>query len=236
MRANPLIVIPTYNEGDNIGPLLEAIADHAAEAHVLVVDDNSQDGTAGIVEGLKARRPKAVHLLRRESKLGYGTACIAGFRWGLENGYERFVQMDADFSHDPQSLPTLIGMLAQSPVVIGSRYVPGGGTQNWGLPRRLLSRFAGFYARTILGLRVRDLTGGFNGWRKVVLEKISLDTVASEGYSFLIELKYRAHKAGFEIAEFPIIFEDRRAGESKMSFRIIAEAVMRVWLLRFGRH
>ena len=230
-----LIVVPTYNEAENVGDLLDGIWRHLPETDVLVVDDNSPDGTGERIESYRERFPHRLHLIRRPGKLGLGTAYIAGFRWALERGYGAVVQMDADLSHDAADLPRLLASLESHDVVIGSRYVAGGGVEKWSVPRRLLSRFAGFYARSILQLRIFDPTGGFNAWRRSVLETLELATIHSEGYSFLIELKFRAHLAGFCLHEIPIVFVDRRAGRSKLSWWVILEAVVRVWLLSFAR-
>ncbi len=230
-----LLVIPTYNEAENIGELLERIWEHAPGTDVLFVDDNSPDGTWDRIESYRKRFPERVHLIQRARKLGLGTAYITGFRWALEHDYGVMVQMDADLSHDPADLPRLLELLEANDVVIGSRYVAGGGIRRWSVGRRLLSRFASAYARTILGLQIHDLTGGFNAWRRAVLETIDLATIRSEGYSFLIELKLRAHLAGASLRETPIVFVDRKAGRSKLSRQVILEAVFRVWLLRFGR-
>jgi dolichol-phosphate mannosyltransferase len=227
-----LIVVPTHQEVDNVDELLERIAEHAPEAHVLFVDDASTDGTRERVAEHAEKRPGVIHALHRPAKMGLGTAYIAGFRWALERDYEAIIQMDADLSHDPASLPGMRAGLAEADVVVGSRYVPGGGTRNWGLGRRLISRGGGAYARLILGIAVQDPTGGFNGWRREVLETLDLDAVKSEGYSFQIEMKSRALRRGFRLQEVPIVFEDRRAGQSKMSRRIVAEALVRVWSLR----
>ena len=234
-KLRSLIVVPTYNEAQNIRPLLDEILQHTPEAHILVVDDNSQDGTAGLVRAHTAFERGQIFLLERSGKLGLGTAYIAGFKWALERGYEAVVEIDADFSHSPSELPALIGKLEGSSVVVGSRYVSGGGTSNWNFWRKIISKAGSFYARTILGMGVRDLTGGFNAWRSEVLDTIELDRVGSEGYSFQIELKYRAFRAGYEILEHPIIFMERREGQSKMSGKIVLEAFYRVWLLRFGK-
>lgn len=232
-----LTIIPTYNEIENIESLLTTILKLVPkECEVLVVDDGSPDGTGKVVESmcLKQSSPARIHILHREKKLGLGTAYITGFRWGLERGFDACTEMDADFSHDPKYLPTLYSYLKEYDAVIGSRYVPGGGTRNWGLGRRFLSLGGSFYARTILGVEVRDLTGGFNGWSRKVLETIGLESLKSDGYSFQIELKYRALKKGYRIKEFPIIFEDRKVGKSKMSKKIVFEALKRVWQFRFG--
>lgn len=230
-----LIVVPTYNEIENLESLVQSVLKASPEeADMLIVDDNSPDGTGQLADRLASQLPR-VHVLHRSGKLGLGTAYVGGFRWGLERDYEALIEMDADFSHDPKYLPTMIEKLANFDVVIGSRYVDGGGTVNWGLGRRLLSRAGSFYARLILGASIRDFTGGFNGWRRKVLETVDLHTLRSDGYSFQIELKYRAFLKGFRITEFPIVFADRTVGRSKMNRRIIFEALLRVWGFRFHR-
>ncbi len=230
-----LLVIPTYNERENIDELLGGIRDHVPAADVLFVDDNSPDGTRERIDFYRERFPGKVHVIHRPRKLGLGTAYLAGFRWALERGYAAIIEMDADLSHDPADLPRLLGLLETCDVVVGSRYVAGGGIRKWSLARRLVSRFGSLYAQAILGVAIRDLTGGFTAWRRAVLEALDLATVRSEGYSFQIELKFRAHLAGAELRETPIFFADRRAGRSKFSRRIIVEAVFRVWLLKFSR-
>ena len=204
-----------------------------SEVDVLVVDDGSPDGTGRLADEI-ATREKRVNVLHRSGKLGLGTAYVAGFRWGLERGYDSLIEMDADFSHDPERLPVLLSILqSEADVAIGSRYVAGGGTKNWGLGRKILSRGGSLYARLILGVGIRDFTGGFNGWRREVLEAMDLSTLRSDGYSFQIELKHRAHLLGFRWKEFPILFVDRTVGKSKMSRRIVLEALKRVWEFRF---
>lgn len=230
-----LVVVPTYNEVDNIDALVHEVFTEAPDVHVLFVDDNSRDGTIARIHAKQAAHGNRVHLLQRPRKLGLGTAYVTAFRWALERGYDAVIEMDADLSHRAVDLPKLITGLSQHDVVIGSRYIKGGGTQNWGLGRRLISRLGSFYARSILRLDIRDLTGGFNAWRREVIEAINLDHVKSEGYTFQIELKYRAALAGFRIVETPILFVERRAGHSKMSSGIVAEAMLRVWLLRLAR-
>lgn len=230
--SRPLIVIPTYNEAENIESLVGAILVKAPSLHVMVVDDGSPDGTGGIVQAMADRNPQ-VHALHRKGKQGLGTAYVAGFKWGLEQGFDVFIEMDADFSHDPRYLPTMLETLGSYDVAVGSRYVAGGGTVNWGLGRKIISRGGSLYSRMILGKNVRDFTGGFNGWHRRVLEKIDLSAVRSDGYSFQIELKYRALRAGFSLKEFPIVFEDRQVGQSKMSKKIVFEALKNVWLFRF---
>ncbi len=231
----PLVVVPTYEEADNVPPLVREVSRRLPEAHLLFVDDAGPDDTAGVVEAVRSEAPGRVHLLRRARKLGLGSAYVAGFRWALERGYPAAVEMDADLSHDPRDLPRLIALLAAHDVVVGSRYVAGGGTRNWSLSRRLISRCGSVYARLILRLPIHDLTGGFTAWRREVLAAIDLDDVRSDGYSFQIELKFRAHLVGFRLHETPIVFTDRRAGRSKMSARIVLEAIPRVWQLSLRR-
>ncbi len=228
-----LIVIPTYNEIDNLSPLIEAVLQVTPDSlEILVVDDGSPDGTGALADTIAAAKPR-VHVLHRARKMGLGTAYVAGFRWGLEQGFDSIIEMDADFSHDPKYLPTMLERLANYDFVIGSRYVPGGGTVNWGLGRKILSRGGSLYSRLILGAPIRDFTGGFNGWRRKVLEAVDIGSLRSDGYSFQIELKYRAFRQGFRYTEFPIVFEDRKVGKSKMNRRIVLEALGRVWSFRF---
>ena len=230
---NPaLICIPTFNERDNVEPIARAALEADSQVDVLVIDDNSPDGTGKIADRLAANEPRA-HVLHRPKKEGLGRAYLDGFRWALERGYEFIVEMDADFSHDPKYLPRFLDQ-AQAGVdlVLGSRYVAGGGTVNWGRVRKLVSQGGSFYARTVLGLDLRDLTGGFKCFRRRVLESIDLASVHSTGYAFQIELTYRAIKKGFKVLEIPIVFEDRRVGQSKMSWRIALEALAMVWKLR----
>lgn len=226
-----LIIIPTYNEKENILPLMKAIFEQDAGLEVLVVDDSSPDGTGAVVTEASKEDPR-IHLLTREKKEGLGRAYIAGFQWGLNRGYDALVEMDADFSHRPVDLIKMLEKLKSCDFVVGSRYVTGGSTVNWGLIRKMISRFGGIYARTILGFPLQDWTGGFNAWKNKTLLAIQLDQVKSNGYSFQIELKYRALKAKCQGAEVPIVFEDRRVGQSKMSFKIVIEALYRVWLIR----
>ncbi|HUJ28875.1 MAG TPA: polyprenol monophosphomannose synthase [Myxococcales bacterium] len=228
------VVLPTYNERENLPHIAPAILAASPELDLLVVDDNSPDGTGALADEL-ARDDPRVRVLHRERKEGLGRAYLAGFAQALAAGYGRILEMDADFSHDPQRLPALLAASREVDVALGSRYVDGGGTVNWGLGRRLLSRGGSFYARTILGLGVRDLTGGFKCFRREVLESIDLPSVRSSGYAFQIELTYRAVKRGFKVREVPITFVDRRVGKSKMSRRIVAEALWMVWKIRFAR-
>ena len=213
--------------------LLELLTRTDPAAHMLIVDDNSPDRTFEVVESLmQSQYPDRLFLLKRAGKLGLGTAYIAGFKWALARDYDYIFEMDADFSHDPKYLPDFLAAIQKNDVVLGSRYVPGGGVKNWGLLRKFISRGGSLYARTILGLSLRDLTGGFKCFRREVLQAIDLDAVKSNGYSFQIEMTYRAQALGFRIIETPIIFEDRTAGKSKMSRKIFLEAVLMVWKLR----
>jgi dolichol-phosphate mannosyltransferase len=230
-RLRPVVVMPTYNERDNIRLLVPAIMSYAG-FHVLVIDDGSPDGTAAEVLRLGEVYPGRVHLLARDGKRGLGTAYIAGFRWALERDYTHIFEMDADFSHHPAALPRLLSASRESDLVIGSRYVRGGRTVNWPWYRKLISRGGAAYGRMILGLDIRDLTGGFKCFRRLVLEALDLDAISSTGYAFQIELTYRAARLGFRINEIPITFSERRAGVSKMNSAIVGEAIVRVLQLR----
>ena len=232
--STPLVVVPTYNEIENLETLLTGIHAAVPIAHVLVVDDNSPDGTGDLAAKI-ASTDARVHVLHRAGKEGLGRAYVAGLSWGVQKGYECIIQMDADLSHDPAALPSLLAASETHDLVLGSRYVQGGGTRNWGLFRRLLSRGGSLYAKLILGLAQNDLTGGFKCWRRNVLEAIHLETVRADGYSFQIEMTYRAVLHGFKVAEVPITFVDRVDGVSKMSKRIVGEAITMVWKLRAGR-
>jgi dolichol-phosphate mannosyltransferase len=224
------VVLPTYNERENVPQIIPAILAASPALDVLVVDDNSPDGTGSLADELAARDPR-VRVLHRQRKEGLGRAYLAGFAEALAAGYGRVLEMDADFSHDPARLPVLLATDAD--LVLGSRYVRGGSTVNWGTGRRLLSRGGSFYARTILGLPIRDLTGGFKCFRRKVLEALDLGSVRSSGYAFQIELTYRTIRRGFKVVEVPITFTDRRVGKSKMNRRIVAEALWMVWKIRF---
>jgi dolichol-phosphate mannosyltransferase len=224
------VVLPTYNERENVPQIVPVILAASPALDVLVVDDNSPDGTGALADELAARDPR-VRVLHRQQKEGLGRAYLAGFAEALGAGYGRILEMDADFSHDPARLPVLLGTDAD--LVLGSHYVPGGSTVNWGAGRRLLSRGGSFYARTILGLPIRDLTGGFKCFRRKVLEALDLGSVRSSGYAFQIELTYRTIRRGFKVVEVPITFVDRRVGKSKMSRGIVAEALWMVWKIRF---
>jgi dolichol-phosphate mannosyltransferase len=231
--SRALIVIPTYNEIENLEPLTrEVLKRTPAGVHILVVDDGSPDGTGALADRLSASEPR-IHVLHRREKQGLGPAYIAGFKWGFEQNFDQLIEMDADFSHHPSFLPTMLSLLSEYDYVIGSRYVEGGGTVNWGLMRKIISRGGSLYARMMLGAPIRDFTGGFNGWNRRVLEGIQLETLEAGGYSFQIELKYRAFRKGFRYKEFPIRFEDRRVGNSKMSSKIVFEALALVPKLRF---
>jgi dolichol-phosphate mannosyltransferase len=225
-----LICLPTYNERENLGPIIEAIL-AAAEADVLVIDDGSPDGTGRLADEIAARQPR-VKVLHRAAKEGLGKAYLAGFAWALARDYDLVLEMDADFSHDPKYLPVLLEKAREADLVLGSRYVPGGGTVNWGVGRRIISRGGSLYARAILGIPTRDLTGGFKCFRREVLEAIDLGSVECSGYAFQIELTYRAIRRGFRVMEVPIVFADRRVGQSKMSRRIVLEAIRKVWSIR----
>lgn len=227
-----LIIIPTYNEKENIATLTEAVLRLHPTLEILVVDDNSPDGTSAIVSEMARTQPR-LHLLLREKKEGLGRAYIAGFNWGLSHGFDVLVEMDADFSHRPEDLLKILAAMSDADFAMGSRWVPGGRTINWGILRKCISIGGSFYARCILGYPIRDWTGGFNAWKRQVLEKIGLERVKSEGYSFQIELKFRAIREGFKWKEVPIEFEDRRVGQSKMSSKIVLEALYRVWKIRF---
>ena len=232
--ADCTVVVPTYNERDNIGPLIERIL-AIPRFRVLVVDDNSPDGTADVVASIAATEAR-VGLLSRPGKQGLGTAYLDGFRRALVEGASYIYEMDADFSHDPRYLPTLLEATEKHyDLTLGSRYVAGGGTTDWGKLRKLISQGGNIYARLILGLPVMDATGGFRCYRRQVLETLNLDAIRSNGYSFQIEMVYRTMQAGFRIGETPIIFPDRRVGRSKMSRRIVLEALLAVWRLRFSQ-
>ncbi len=229
-----LVVVPTYNEADNLPRLARALLDLPLDLGILVVDDASPDGTGRLAEDLAAR-DRRVMVLHRPGKQGLGTAYVQGFSWGLAHTPARlFAQMDADFSHHPRRLPALVEVARRGVVAVGSRYVAGGGVRNWSLGRRLLSRGGSLYARLVLGLPLHDVTGGFKCWPRRVLEDIDLPAVHSNGYAFQAEMSYRAHRRGHRLVEVPIVFEDRRVGRSKMSAAIALEALWLVWRLRLG--
>jgi dolichol-phosphate mannosyltransferase len=225
-----VVLVPTYNERDNVGKIVPAIL-AAAPVDVMVLDDASPDGTGEVADALAAKEPR-VTVVHRPGKLGLGRAYLDGFERALARGYERIIQMDADFSHPPSVLPKLLELSESWDLVLGSRWVSGGGTKNWPWYRRLISRAGSWYARSILGVRVRDLTGGFKCFQRRVLEKLPLGSVVSTGYSFQIEMTYRTLRAGFRVIETPIVFVERAEGASKMSRKIVLEAVAKVPLLR----
>jgi dolichol-phosphate mannosyltransferase len=226
-----VVCLPTYNERENLEAMLRALGDKAVR--VLVIDDNSPDGTGELADEL-ADELDYVGVLHRPGKEGLGPAYLAGFRRALAEGAELVLEMDCDFSHDPADVPRLVAAADEADVVLGSRYVAGGGVRNWGLLRRFISAGGSWYARVLLGAPVRDLTGGFKCYRRAVLESIDLDAIHSKGYAFQIETTYRALRAGFRVVEVPITFVDREAGGSKMSKAIVAEAVWKVPLLRLA--
>lgn len=232
-----MVVLPTYNEAENLPKMVEALRSCGVEGlAVLVVDDNSPDGTGKLAEGLKARHPETVHVLHRSGKMGLGPAYVAGFKYALRHGAERIAQMDADFSHDPACLPVFMRLMDEQgyDVIIGSRYVPSGKLDAaWGWWRRFLSGFGNRYATLVTGLPLRDVTSGFKCFTRETLAGLDLDHISSSGYAFQIEVNYACYRAGRRIHEEPITFEDRVMGRSKMSSKIILEAMWRVWQMRW---
>jgi dolichol-phosphate mannosyltransferase len=232
------LCLPTYNERENLANMIEALhaefRAHSIDGHVLIVDDGSPDGTGQIADALAAQH-EWVEVLHRTAKEGLGKAYIAGFREVLAKGADLIMEMDCDFSHNPEDVHRLIEAAGDADLVLGSRNVPGGGVRNWPLQRRMISKGGSLYARIILGLKVRDLTGGFKCFRRTVLETVDLDGISAQGYTFQIELTYRAIQKGFSVKEVPIVFVDRVAGTSKMTGSIVREAMWRVWQLRFRR-
>ncbi len=233
MSNEAIVLIPTYNERENITSIVQQVV-RTAPVDVLIIDDNSPDGTGQVADAM-AEADRRIHVLHREGKQGLGKAYLAGFRWALAKPYKYIFEMDADFSHQPRYLPAFLEAIRSADIVLGSRYVDGGGTVNWGILRQIISRGGSLYARTILNagfppgkLQIRDLTGGFKCFRREVLEALDLDSVQSTGYAFQIELTYRAYRKGFIIKEIPIIFYEREAGRSKMSHKIVVEAMARV--------
>lgn len=231
MIEKSLVIIPTYNELENIPKLIPIVLSQDERIHLLIIDDNSPDGTSKFVEE-EMKSNERIHLLKREKKLGLGTAYIAGFKYALENEYDFVFEMDADFSHDPNELRNFLITIRENDLVIGSRYINGVRVLNWPMARLLLSFFASVYTRIITGMPIKDATGGFKCFRRKVLESIDLSKVKSNGYSFQIEMTFKAYVKGFRIKEIPIIFVDRVKGKSKMSKKIVREAVMMVWKLR----
>jgi dolichol-phosphate mannosyltransferase len=229
-----LIIIPTYNEYENIPPLLKAIFSYVPQTDILIIDDNSPDGTGELVDEI-GLTDKRVHIIHRTGKLGLGTAYVTGFKYAIAHNYDAAFEMDADFSHDPQYLPNFLTAIEHADLVIGSRYIPGGATPNWSIIRRLISGGGNIFARLVLGMPIHDCTAGYRCYRCEVLESIDLESVESQGYGFQVELAYRVMKQGFRIVETPIVFMDRRVGKSKMSRKIVLEAFTYVLRTRFSR-
>ncbi len=233
LKLKTLIIIPTYNERENIKKIIPEIKKIDKNFHILVVDDASKDGTAAVVKKL-AGKDKTITLIKRDGKYGLGTAYVEGFKYALKHKYDYIFEMDADFSHDPKYLKDFIYHIKKYDLVIGSRYLNGVSVVNWPLRRLMLSKFATFYVRAITGLPLTDATSGFKCYKRKVLQEIDLDKIHSDGYAFQIEMHYKAWKKGFKIKEIPIIFVDRNAGSSKMSKDIVCEAIWVVWKLKFG--
>lgn len=234
-QRHAVVVIPTYNERENLPVVCQQVMQATeGRVHILIVDDNSPDGTGDLAGELAGQYPQ-IHVLHRERKEGLGRAYVAGFKWAMDMGYQLIAQMDADLSHDPRDLPVLIQHTAHADVIIGSRYVPGGDVADWARWRYYLSRYANIYVELVTGIPVIDATSGYRCWRRQALEAIGLDTIRSNGYAFQIEMAYRAHRHGFHIQEIPIVFTERRAGKSKLSKRVIWEAIWLPWKLRFSR-
>ena len=227
-----LVIIPTYNEADNVLKIIPEVLAQDEGFHVLIVDDNSPDGTSNLVKEMQKSNSR-IHLLERPSKRGLGTAYVAGFKYALSHEFDFAFEMDADFSHDPKSLLTLLAKTEECDLVIGSRYISGVNVVNWPMSRLILSYAANMYTRFVTGLPVRDATAGFKCYRRAVLESLDLDAITSNGYSFQIETNFMAWKKGFRVCEVPIVFVDRRAGVSKMSKHIVYEAAWMVWRLKF---
>ncbi|MBC8415711.1 MAG: polyprenol monophosphomannose synthase [Candidatus Cloacimonetes bacterium] len=227
-----LVIIPTYNEADNVSAIIDEVLKQDKNLEVLIVDDNSPDGTSEIVEKKQLKRKK-IHLLKRAGKMGLGSAYVAGFKYALEQNFDYIFEMDADFSHDPAVIPDMLEEIKDNDLVIGSRYLGGINVVNWPLRRLMLSFFAAHYVRFITGMPINDPTGGFKCFRRKVLETIDLDKILADGYSFQIEMNFRTWRSKFKIKEIPIVFTDRRSGQSKMSKKIVREAVLVVWKLQF---
>jgi dolichol-phosphate mannosyltransferase len=226
-----LVIIPTYNERENVEKLITMVLDQHRKIDILIVDDSSPDGTSDIVERLMETNPR-IHLISRPEKMGLGSAYIAGFRFAIENGYDIVFEMDADFSHHPRYLRRFLRAIRKNDLVVGSRYIDGVNVINWPLVRLILSTGASVYTRLITGMPIRDPTSGFKCFRRSVIESLDLDRIYSDGYSFQIEVNYKAWKKGFRLAEIPIVFVDRNLGSSKMNLRIVFEAIYMVWWLR----
>lgn len=231
MIEKSLVIIPTYNELENLPKLIPAVLSQDESIHILIVDDGSPDGTGKYVKE-EMKKNDRIHILEREKKMGLGTAYIAGFKYALQNNYDFIFEMDADFSHDPNELKNFIIAIKENDLVLGSRYINGVRVLNWPMARLLLSFFASVYTRIITGMPIKDATGGFKCFRRKVLEAIDLDKVKSNGYSFQIEMTFKAYSKGFKVIEIPIVFIDRVKGKSKMSKKIVREAVTMVWKLR----
>ncbi|MCP4504208.1 MAG: polyprenol monophosphomannose synthase [Deltaproteobacteria bacterium] len=231
--ADAVICLPTYNERENLPSIIKEVLRTAPTIDILVIDDNSPDGTGAVADGICAKEPR-VHVLHRAGKEGLGKAYIAGFKWALERSYRFIFEMDADFSHQPRYIPQFLRAIEDYDLVLGSRYVEGGGTENWNALRKLISKGGSLYARSILQVPFKDLTGGFKCFRREVLEAIDLDAIECTGYAFQIELTFRAHQLGFRVKEIPIIFYERIAGHSKMGKNIVLEAVHKVWSIKFN--
>ncbi len=227
-----LVIIPTYNEADNVSAIIDEVLKQDKNLEVLIVDDNSPDGTSEMVEK-KQIKNKKIHLLKRAGKMGLGSAYVAGFKYALKQNFDYIFEMDADFSHDPAVIPNMLEEIKENDLVIGSRYLGGINVVNWPLRRLMLSFFAAHYVRFITGMPINDPTGGFKCFRRKVLETIDLDKILSDGYSFQIEMNFRTWRKKFKIKEIPIVFTDRRSGQSKMSKKIVREAVLVVWKLQF---
>ncbi len=232
--SKSLVIIPTYNEIANIGKMLETLHRLHPDLNVLIIDDGSPDGTANIVSSYQHKKPN-LHMLQRNGKLGLGTAYIKGFKWALEKNYEAVITMDCDFSHEPEAIPSFLEKLKEADLVIGSRYIGGIRIMNWPMQRLLLSYFASIYARIITGIPFSDSTGGFNTYSRKALTTLNMDKVFSIGYAFQIELKFKLWSAGLRCVEFPITFFERNEGKSKMSRKIIFEAVINVFKMRFKK-
>ena len=230
MEKETIILIPTLNECKNLEKLVPAIFEKMPEISVFIVDDNSKDGTGELVKNLQ-NIYKSLFFMERTENFGYGKACIDGFKWSLSKSFKYIVTMDADFSHDYQVIPEMLKQLDKCDIVIGSRYVTGGRIENWNFHRRILSKCANLYVRVILGLRITDLTTGFNAYSGEAISRVNLDSIQSDGYAFLVELKYKLFKSGAKIVEYPITFYERREGQSKMSSKIIWESVKLPWKL-----
>ncbi|MDR1253017.1 MAG: glycosyltransferase family 2 protein [Treponema sp.] len=229
-----LIAVPTYNEAENIAPFIKSVFKYVPpDAEILVIDDNSPDGTAGIVKTLMKQYPMRLHLLSRPEKQGLGRAYLAAFDWGLHRDYDAFLEMDADFSHNPNYILGMIKENQTHDVVIGSRNIKGGGVEGWSAARNVISKGGSLYSRIVLGCPIKDLTGGFNMWTRNALLKINLSKIVSKGYLFQVEMKYQAYTAGCHIKEIPILFIDRKRGKSKMSKKIVFEALLNIWEIKF---